>query len=180
MARCTAVCTAYWAGSDGTIRDTVPLSHEVQKYPFAFQAPAQRGVHLELDPDFIPDMVNGLCLSGYTCAINPLYHLAKMSKFSMLLLTYWGSVAARDLSTLRNNLKKHPHSMGDPVVQPAACRRAQRALGCPLFMISDNRLIDTFVCWLQKLGGLINLDLGQTLTSTMVGRGCTWLRLAIG
>ena len=73
-----------------------------------------------------PDSVNGLCLKDYICAINPLYHLAKISKFSMLLVTYRGSVAARNLSTSRSNLERRACSRGDPGVQPAAMQESSK------------------------------------------------------
>ena len=73
-----------------------------------------------LDPILVPDLVNGLCLKDYICAINPLYHLAKISKFSMLLITYQESVAASNLSASRSNLVRCPYSRGDPGVQESS------------------------------------------------------------
>lgn len=35
----------------------------------------------------VPDMVSGLCLKDYMCTINTLYHLGKISKLSMLLIS---------------------------------------------------------------------------------------------
>ena len=72
------------------------------------------------DPLLVPDLVNSLCLKDYICVINPLYHLAKISKFSMLLIIYRESVAARNLSTSRSNLERCPYSRGDPDMQPTA------------------------------------------------------------
>lgn len=57
---------------------------------------------------------------GYICAINPLYHLAMISKFSVLLITYLESVEPRNLSALRSNLEMCPYSRGDPGVKPTA------------------------------------------------------------
>ena len=84
---------------------------------------------MQLDPDLVPDLVNGLCLKDYMCAINPLYHLAKISKFSMLLITYRECVAVRTLSTSRSNLERHPYSRGDPGVQPAAMQESSTGPG---------------------------------------------------
>lgn len=64
--------------------------------------------------------------------------LAKVSKFSMLLIIYGESVVARSLSTLRSNLERHLCSRGGPGLQLLVCRRAQQALGCPLFAEQDN------------------------------------------
>ena len=89
-----------------------------------------------LDPDLVPDLVNDLCLKDCIRTINPLYHLAKISKFqsSYSQFTYQVSDTIRTLSASRSSLESHPYSRGDPGVQPAAVLRAQQALGCPLFI----------------------------------------------
>lgn len=46
--------------------------------------------------------------------------LAKVSKFSMLLIIYGESVAARSLSTLRSNLERHLCSRGGELSRPWA------------------------------------------------------------
>lgn len=63
---------------------------------------------MQLDPILGPNLVNGLCLKDEMCTINPLHNLVKISKFTMLLITYWASVMARNLSASRSNLEKHP------------------------------------------------------------------------
>ena len=68
---------------------------------------------MRLDPILVPDLVSGLRLKDYMCAIMPLDHFAKISEFSMLLITYRESVAARNLSTLRSDLEPHPCSRRD-------------------------------------------------------------------
>lgn len=52
-------------------------------------------------PDLVLDVVGGLYLKDYV--YNALYHLAKISKFSMLLITYQESVAGRNVSATRSN-----------------------------------------------------------------------------
>ena len=84
---------------------------------------------MQLDPILDPDWVNGLCLKDYICKINPLYHLAKMAKFFMLLVTYRGSAAARNLSALRSNLGRLPYSRGDPGMETAAMQESSMGLG---------------------------------------------------
>ena len=81
---------------------------------------------MRLDPILVPDLVNSLVLKDYICAINPLHHLAKISKFSMLLVTHRGSVAARNLSASRSNLERRPCSRGDPGVQPTAMQESSK------------------------------------------------------
>ena len=73
-----------------------------------------------------PRLVNGLCRKDYICAINPLYHLAKISKFSMLLVTYRGSVVTRNLSASSSNLERRPCSRGDPGVQLTAVQESSK------------------------------------------------------
>lgn len=89
---------------------------------------------MQLDPELVSELINGLCLKGYVCAINPLYQLAKISKFNMPLITYRGSAAARNLSNPMSNIEKHPRSRGDPGMQPIAMRESSTVLGCPLVM----------------------------------------------
>lgn len=43
---------------------------------------------LQLQPFLLPDLINILWLKDYLCSTNPLYHLAKISKFNMLFITY--------------------------------------------------------------------------------------------
>lgn len=42
---------------------------------------------MQLDPNLILDLVNSVYLKDYMCIINHLSHLAKISTFSMLLIT---------------------------------------------------------------------------------------------
>ena len=84
---------------------------------------------MRLDPDLVSDLVNGLCLKDYMCTISPLYHLVRISKFSMLLITYQESVVARTLSASRSNLERHPYSRGDPGMQPAAMQESSTGPG---------------------------------------------------
>lgn len=101
-----------------------------------------REAHMQLDPDLIPDLVNGSCLNDYMGTINPLYHLGRISKFGILKITYQGSIqliifTARNLSTLRNDLERCPCSRGDPGCSLLSHGRDQQALGCPLFVEED-------------------------------------------
>ena len=84
---------------------------------------------MQLDPDLVPDLVNGLCLKDYICVIYPLYHLAKISKFRMLLITYRESVAARNLSASSSDPGRRPYSRGDPGVPPAAVQESSTGPG---------------------------------------------------
>lgn len=74
---------------------------------------------MQLDPDIVPDLVSSFCLKDSMCTVNPLYPLAKISKFSMLLVTYQGPVA-RNLSALRSSFERCLCSRGDRGMQPAA------------------------------------------------------------
>ena len=96
------------------------MSQEVQKGPSCFLNSFSEGCLGAAGSTRVPGLVNSLCLKDYIRTINPLYHLAKISKFSMLLITYRESVAASNLSASRSNLERRPYSMGDPGVQPAA------------------------------------------------------------
>lgn len=82
---------------------------------------------MQLDTILGPNLVNGFCLKDEMCRINPLYNLVKISKFSMLLITYWKSVVARNLSVSRSNLEKHLYSREHPDVSPGLCRRTLQA-----------------------------------------------------
>lgn len=73
--------------------------------------------------DLVSHLVSDLCLKDYICTINPLYHLDKISTFSMLLITYQGSVMARNLSASRSNFERCSYSRGDPGVQPTAMKK---------------------------------------------------------
>lgn len=74
-----------------------------------------------LDPALLPALVPAVdVLKNYLCAINLLYHVAKISKYIMLLITYQEPFVARNVSVLRSNLERCPYSRGDPDVQPAA------------------------------------------------------------
>ena len=84
---------------------------------------------MRLDPLLVPDLLNGLCLKDYIYAINPLYHLAKISKFSMLVITYRESVVARNLSISRSNLERCPCSRADPSVQSSAMQESSTGPG---------------------------------------------------
>lgn len=75
---------------------------------------------MQIDPLLVPDMVSGLCLKDYICTINTLYHLGKISKLSMLLITCRESIMAKNLSASRTNLGRHSCCRGDPGMQPAA------------------------------------------------------------
>lgn len=84
---------------------------------------------MQLDPELASELINGLCLKDYLCAINPLYQLAKISKFNMPLITYQGSAPARNLSNPRSNIERHPCSRGDPGMQPIAMQENSTAPG---------------------------------------------------
>lgn len=48
---------------------------------------------MRLDPDIVPDLVSSLCLKGYICTINSVYHLAEISElFPVRLLRRWHRV----------------------------------------------------------------------------------------
>lgn len=93
---------------------------------------------MRLDPDFLPGLVNSLRLKHCMCAINPLYHIAKISRFSGLLITYQEAVVARDLSASWSGLEGCPYSRGDPGVQPAAVQESSTGPGLLLFIESDS------------------------------------------
>lgn len=88
---------------------------------------------MQLDPNLLLELVNILRVRDYMCTINPLYHLANISKFIMLINTYQESAVARNLSPSRSNLKRCPLKKRSGV-QPTAVQRAQETLGCQLFM----------------------------------------------
>ena len=86
---------------------------------------------MRLDPDLVPDLVNSLCLKDCMCTLNPLYHLAKISKFQHAYsqFTYQVANAIRILSASRSNLERHPYSRGDPGMQPAAVQETSMGPG---------------------------------------------------
>ena len=43
---------------------------------------------MRLDPVLVQVLINSICLEDYIRAINPLYHLAEISKFSVQLIAY--------------------------------------------------------------------------------------------
>lgn len=83
---------------------------------------------MQLDPDSVLDLVNSLRLWDYMCTINSLYHLAKISKFIMLIITYQESAVARNLSSSRSHLERCPLKKGSGV-QPAAVQESSRGPG---------------------------------------------------
>ena len=86
---------------------------------------------MRLNPDLVPDLVNGLCLKDYICAISHLYHLAKTSQFQRAYsqFTYRVSDVIRILSASRSNLERCLHSRGDPDVHPAAMQKSSTGPG---------------------------------------------------
>ena len=83
-----------------------------------------------LDPDLVPDLVKSLCLKDYICTTNPIYHLAKISKFQCAYsqFTYQVSGTIRILSTLRSHFEKRL-SRGDLGMQSAAMQDCSMGLG---------------------------------------------------
>lgn len=68
------------------VRETLPLSPEVQKGPPCFlNFLPERSVGAA---GSAPAPRLGQCLKDYICTMNPLHHLAKISKFTMVLITY--------------------------------------------------------------------------------------------
>lgn len=139
------------------------------KDPLVFSAPSQRRVWMRLDPDLVPGLVTCICLKDYICTVCPLCHLAKISKFQCTSsqFTYWVSDKIRLLSASRSNLERCFCWRRDPGMQLLPCRRAQQALGCPLFVDYDDWLTGLFAYWLQMLV-CSKLGWSRTLTSTMV------------
>lgn len=101
--------------------------------PLEFQTSSQRGIWVWLDPDLVPDLVNSLCLKDNICAINPLYHLVKITKFQTTYsqFSYQVSDAIKILSTSRSNLERHPYPRGDPGMQRAALQESSASPGLP-------------------------------------------------
>ncbi|XP_074423669.1 butyrophilin subfamily 1 member A1-like isoform X3 [Larus michahellis] len=118
------------AGVRQALRETLPLSPEVQKGPPGFLNSSSERSLAAAGSNPSPRLGQRFMSKGLYTRNQSLDPLAKMSKFSVLLVTYRESVAARNLSaSRRRTLSERPHSRGDPVVQPLPCRRAQRALG---------------------------------------------------
>lgn len=70
-----------------------------------------------MDLLLVPDLVSFLWLKDYICTIDSFYHIGKISKkFSILLITYQDSLAARSLS-LKEHLERHSCSRGVPIIQ---------------------------------------------------------------
>lgn len=109
-----------------------------------------------------------LGMKDYTCEINPVHCLAKISKLSMVLITSQDPVAARNVSTLRSIILRNIAAQREILVcSPLLCRRTQQALGCLLFMEKDNWLVVRLIYQLQRLVSF-KFDLSQTLGSTVV------------
>lgn len=74
-----------------------------------------------------------VCLKANICAINPLYHLVKITKFQSTYsqFTYQVSDAIKILSTSRSNLTRHPYPRGDPGVQHTALQESSASPGLP-------------------------------------------------
>lgn len=78
---------------------------------------------MSLDPDSVPDLIHGLCFKDCVCTMNPLYYLAKTSKFSMLLVTR--NLLQQGISQAQGvALRGVLGSRGDPGVQPPAMQKS--------------------------------------------------------
>lgn len=84
------------------------LGHEVQK------GPSQRRVWVHLHLLLAPGLVKSFLLRVYICIINLSYPLPQISKYSMPVMTYQGSVAARSLS-LKSSIERTPCSKGKSI-----------------------------------------------------------------
>lgn len=113
--------------SQTKLSETLLLSHEAQKVQPCFPNSFLEG---SLGASLLfPDTVSGLCLKDYICTINTLYHLGKISKLSMLLITCRESVVAEHLSASRTNLGRHSCWRADPGRQPAAVQWSSASPG---------------------------------------------------
>lgn len=63
------------------------------------------------------------------CTTNPLHYLPNISKSSMLFITYYESVVARNLLTLRSNFERYSCSRGDPGALPASMQESSMGPG---------------------------------------------------
>ena len=89
---------------------------------------------MQVDPD-LAQTWSMVCLKDYTCAINPLYHLVKVSKFEPSYESLTENLSHQETSQSRGvNLQRCPQTKVEILKRsPLPCRRAQVLLGCSLF-----------------------------------------------
>lgn len=143
------------------------LSHEVQKGLLSilnFSEGSSGVAWLKLSPR----LVNSLCLKAYMCTVNPLYHLAKISRFSMLLITYRQCVTTRNLSALRSSLGRYPCWRGEPGMQPETM---QESFTGPRLLIECD---DWLVC--KRSGSLFQAALDYHIAICPPKSGISWIQ----